>query len=68
MTMQRREFLRAGLVAAGGVVAGAAAAGALKPGDAVDGAKAPATLTLTKDGELVVSSALNGPGTKPTSA
>ena len=68
MTMQRREFLRAGLVAAGGAVVGVGATSSLKSGDAVDGAKAPATLTLTKDGELVVSSALNGPGTKPTSA
>jgi len=67
MTMQRRDFLRAGLVAAGGVVAGTGATSSLKSGDAVDDAKAPATLTLTADGELVVSSALSDAGTRPTS-
>jgi len=67
MTMQRRDFLRAGLVAAGGMVAGVGATSSLKSGDTVDAAKAPATLTLTADGELVVSSALSGAGTRPTS-
>jgi molybdopterin-containing oxidoreductase family iron-sulfur binding subunit len=66
--MQRRDFLRAGLVAAGGVVTGVGATtSSLKSGDAVDGAKAPATLTLTADGELVVSSALSDAVTRPTS-
>ena len=49
------------------MVAGVGATSSLKPGDAVDAAKAPATLTLTADGELVVSSTLSGAGTMPTS-
>jgi molybdopterin-containing oxidoreductase family iron-sulfur binding subunit len=63
MTMQRRDFIRAGLLAAGGVVAGAGATSSLKADDAADGAKPAATLALTEDGDLVVSSARRGRAT-----
>lgn len=57
MTMQRRDFLRTGLVAAGGAVVGAGSARALPVIDSTS--RPPATLMLTADGELVVDSALS---------
>ncbi len=67
MTMQRRDFLRTGLVAAGGVAASVGATSSLNSGDAVDDANPPATLTLTADGELVVSAPLSEASTRPSS-
>ena len=55
MKMQRREFLRAGLLAAGGLTAGAVGADRLMSDGVVEGSPgATATLALTPDGELVV--------------
>jgi Fe-S-cluster-containing dehydrogenase component len=54
-------------MAAGGAVAGVGATSSLKPGVAAGGTNAPATLALTADGELVVSSTLGDAGAKPTS-
>ena len=56
--MHRREFLRSGLVAAGGAAIGASTARALPADDA--GPRPPATLALTAEGELVVDSSLPG--------
>lgn len=65
--MERRDFLRTGLVAAGGAAVGAAGvsqgAGA-SPGAAGEGV---ATLSLTAEGGLVVSSGRAGASAKPTS-
>jgi len=69
MSMERRDFLRSGLLVAGG-----AAAGALLPAH-TDGAEpaastepaAAATLALTPEGELVVSHAPRGASARPTS-
>ena len=65
--MQRRDFLRTGLVAAGGVAAGAGAAQALTTAGAQVESSAPATLSLTEDGDLVVASTLTS-SAPPTSA
>jgi molybdopterin-containing oxidoreductase family iron-sulfur binding subunit len=55
MKMQRREFLRAGLLAAGGLTAGTVGADRLlSAGAKSSGPRAAATLALTPDGELVV--------------
>lgn len=57
MKMQRREFLKAGLLAAGGVAVGAVGAGAMSKretgAEVATGAPMAATLGLTPDGELV---------------
>ncbi len=62
--MQRRQFLKTGLVAAGGAALGTGAAEALPIADA--GPAPTATLALTPDGDLVVASAPRGK-TIPTS-
>ena len=55
MTIPRREFLRAGLLTAGGVAAGATGFDKLtKGGGVADGPPASTTLALTPDGDLVV--------------
>jgi Fe-S-cluster-containing dehydrogenase component len=64
MKIQRREFLRAGLMAAGGVAVGTA--GADKILDGGGDSNASATLTLTPEGELLVKSAPNAPPARPT--
>lgn len=68
--MERRDFLRKGLVAAGGVAAAGAGVATLSNAaetKAVAAKRGEATLALTADGELVVSPALDGP-VVPTSA
>ncbi|MFI5311958.1 MAG: 4Fe-4S dicluster domain-containing protein [Gemmatimonadales bacterium] len=68
--MERRDFLRTGLVAAGGVAAGTAGVATLSS-TAEAGSSAPegaATLALTADGELVVAPAKNPARSIPTSA
>lgn len=65
--MERRDFLRTGLVAAGGVAVGASGvspAAGNSPAAAGDGV---ATLSLTADGGLIVSSGRDGASAKPTS-
>ncbi len=57
MMMRRRDFLKAGVVAAGGIAAGAT----VRPAIATEEkgtSEHPATLALTAEGELVVSSTL----------
>lgn len=63
--MQRRDFLRAGLLAAGGAAAGAVAAGVVKEAAAAPPSPsappgAAATLALTAEGDLVVTSGPRG--------
>lgn len=64
MTMQRRDFLRAGLVAAGGAAAGAIAVDRLDAAGPESGAPggppAAAMLALTPDGELVAAPVRGG--------
>jgi molybdopterin-containing oxidoreductase family iron-sulfur binding subunit len=57
MSVQRREFLKAGLLMAGGAAVGGVGVGRLLAGDAAaapDGAPATGSLALTTDGRLVV--------------
>jgi Fe-S-cluster-containing dehydrogenase component len=72
VTIQRREFLKAGLVAAGGVAAGAAGisrlAGADTAATGASGSQVSATLALTADGDLVVANTRSGAAAVPTSA
>lgn len=65
MTMERRDFLRAGLVVAGSAVAGGGAVKELAARDANEAPPAPATLSLTADGDLVATSSLSGAATRP---
>ena len=69
MKIQRREFLRAGLLAAGGLTAGAVGANRLL-GDAgaARGPRAAATLALTPEGDLVVTPSTEHAGLPLTSA
>ncbi len=69
--MERRDFLRTGLVTAGGVAAGAAGVAKVSSSAEAKAAAAgpgAATLALTADGELVVAPARNGATAVPTSA
>lgn len=68
--MERRNFLRTGLVAVGGVAAGTAGATTLSGSAEANPAagKGAATLALTADGELVVSPPRIGAPPVPTSA
>jgi Fe-S-cluster-containing dehydrogenase component len=70
MKMQRREFLRAGLVAAGGVAAGAVSTNRSGGGGpSMAGTPgAAATLALTADGELVLAATPRGAPAIPTPA
>jgi Fe-S-cluster-containing dehydrogenase component len=68
MKMQRREFLRAGLLAAGGVTAGALGADRLSSdGGIASGPRAAATLALTPEGDLVVTPSADRAASAPTS-
>ena len=70
MSMQRRDFLRSGLIAAGGAAAGALLpphAESAEPAASNEPAAA-ATLALTPDGELVVTHAPGSAPARPTSA
>ena len=63
MKLQRREFLKAGLLAAGGVAAGAVGAEALTSKAAAPNTPgAAATLSLTAEGDLVVTPSADHPG------
>jgi Fe-S-cluster-containing dehydrogenase component len=68
--MERRDFLRTGLVAAGAAAAGGAGAAKLPSGAETGPAagKGAATLSLTAEGELVVAAAPGGAKAVPTSA
>jgi Fe-S-cluster-containing dehydrogenase component len=68
MKMQRREFLRAGLLGVGGLTAGAVGANRLL-GDAgaARGPRAAATLALTPEGDLVVTPSTEHAGLPLTS-
>lgn len=69
--MERRDFLRTGLLTAGGVAAGAAGVAKVSSdanAKAVAAGRGEATLALTANGELVVSPARDGPRYVPTSA
>jgi Fe-S-cluster-containing dehydrogenase component len=68
--MERRDFLRTGLVAAGGVAGGAASMAKLSRGaePGLADANGPATLSLTAEGELVVAATRTGGKAAPTSA
>lgn len=69
MSMERRKFLRSGLLAAGGAAAGALVSGhadVAEPAES-NAPAAAATLALTTEGELVVSHAPRGASERPTS-
>jgi molybdopterin-containing oxidoreductase family iron-sulfur binding subunit len=72
MTMQRREFLRAGLIAGAGVATGAVssshAAGHEGAGGVAGGPDSRATLALTADGDLVLATKPGNAATIPTPA
>ena len=65
--MERRDFLRTGLVAAGGVAVGAAGVSQGAGASAAAAGEGVATLSLTAEGGLVVSSGRAGASAKPTS-
>ena len=65
--MERRDFLRTGFVAAGGVAVGAAGVSQGADASSAAAGQGVATLSLTADGGLVVSSARAGGSAKPTS-
>jgi molybdopterin-containing oxidoreductase family iron-sulfur binding subunit len=65
--MERRDFLRTGLVAAGGVAVGAAGVSQGAGASAAAAGEGVATLSLTAEGGLVVSSGRAGALAKPTS-
>ena len=66
MSIPRRGFLKAGLLAAGGVATGAVGINGLRgSGAAGTGVRASATLALTADGELIVTSPTDQPHVAP---
>ena len=65
--MERRDFLRTGFVAAGGVAVGAAGVSQGADASSAAAGQGVATLSLTADGGLVVSSVRAGGSAKPTS-
>lgn len=66
--MERRDFLRTGFVAAGGVAVGAAGASQGADASSAAAGQGVATLSLTADGGLVVAPARAGASADPTSA
>src|SRR5512138_2413019 len=68
MTIPRRGFLKSGLLAAGGVAAGAVGVDRLeRSGAASAGVRTSATLALTPDGDLIVTSPADSARVGPTS-
>lgn len=65
--MERRDFLRTGLVAAGGVAVGASGVSHAADDSPAAAGEGVATLSLTADGGLVVSSGRAGASARPTS-
>ena len=65
--MERRDFLRTGFVAAGGVAVGATGVSQGADASSAAAGQGVATLSLTADGGLVVSSVRAGGSAKPTS-
>lgn len=65
--MERRDFLRTGLAAASGVAVGAAGVSQSAGASSAVAEPGVATLSLTADGGLIVSSARAGASAKPTS-